>query len=608
MQNKLNIFALPSQTTVLFAIIVTVLIGTLILGSIGSSPVLIWPISLSIVVLSLRSYIGRPEKLQITCKKADNQFLLIKQSIAKFSHDVGLTHIPELYISKKEGSFDVYALGSFRRKYIIMSEISANKWEKQLSNSHEKEIANAGIIHELFHLKNGDDWKLDYARELLRMTFMVMLWGTVCFAGLVSFLQISLPDILHYDFSIFISKIEKTVAVPTELSELFLKKIHSMKTKIRKKLKTINLKLVLHFIVNSFLPFITITSILWLFYLRKLRRTREFYADAGAIMTQKDIHPIYCFLSKVPIKKQTTFHESYSKPQGLMQRIKELISNHPDFIRRKHAWINPVYIYDDPIDTALLIGIFSVIMDIIILSPLSIPYFYENPMLFSMLASLVLIGIRLIPYIVLGEPVNKNIFVMVGIFTLLRLIVTFLILSYLTILFFTSPEYLSDMLSTAVASFSRYAGSSNKGLGIDINEFISQAIYFNLPQPFIISVVTISFLMAIGFVFRKVLRWYNFPTKNNNVSFVLYVCIFFMCMASSSVLTLITSVFLDTTKNLFLWGTIFCISFFFGIILIVCDRLFSDTCPKCNHINSGHYYLGKVCLNCKTKFNSWLLT
>ena len=59
---KLDIFALPNQTTILFGSIVLVLLGTILGGSIGQSPVVIWPLALGLTLLPLRAFLARPER------------------------------------------------------------------------------------------------------------------------------------------------------------------------------------------------------------------------------------------------------------------------------------------------------------------------------------------------------------------------------------------------------------------------------------------------------------------------------------------------------------------------------------------------------------------
>ena len=52
---KLNVFALPNQTTILFGVIVVVLLGAMFAGSIGSSPIIVWPLALALLFLPLRA-------------------------------------------------------------------------------------------------------------------------------------------------------------------------------------------------------------------------------------------------------------------------------------------------------------------------------------------------------------------------------------------------------------------------------------------------------------------------------------------------------------------------------------------------------------------------
>ena len=62
-------------------------------------------------------------------------------------------------------------------------------------------VAQARLIHELYHFKNGDNWKMGYSKALLRTTFLFMAWMMVFFMGYILLIMVAIEDIFSSDFS-----------------------------------------------------------------------------------------------------------------------------------------------------------------------------------------------------------------------------------------------------------------------------------------------------------------------------------------------------------------------------------------------------------------------
>jgi hypothetical protein len=64
----------------------------------------------------------------------------------------------------------------------------------------------AKLLHELYHFKTGDYWQMGYARELLRLTFLVMLWAFAFALGYGILLLMAKPEIMRLQPKLCLNK------------------------------------------------------------------------------------------------------------------------------------------------------------------------------------------------------------------------------------------------------------------------------------------------------------------------------------------------------------------------------------------------------------------
>lgn len=69
--SKIDLRDFPNQTAVSFWIIVLVLLGVMVAGAIGPSPILMWPTTLTILILPVRALLAWPD--QEIKKRQDRQ-------------------------------------------------------------------------------------------------------------------------------------------------------------------------------------------------------------------------------------------------------------------------------------------------------------------------------------------------------------------------------------------------------------------------------------------------------------------------------------------------------------------------------------------------------
>jgi len=600
---KINVFALPSQTSLLLFIIVTVIIGAIIAGSFGQSPILIWPLAFGLIFLSLRSFLSSPDNIKNKSIKAGDDFLVLKQEIIKLSNKIKLKSIPQLLIGTENS--DIKVFGSFRRRYLLIPPKKALEWQKELNNPDKQSIIQASLIHELYHIKTGDYWKTEYAKNLLISSFLFMLWAIFVLSGLIVFLQLITPDFIQFDFSIIIEKISK---FSPELANIFLNKIDQLKKLVQERYKTTNFFLVLHFTVNSLLPFIIVGFILWKLYLKKMLRMRELYADAGVVNTQKDILPIYSSITRIPFNILKKYPPVIINPKStIWNKLKALNKNHPDKTRRTNSLINPNHIFDDWFDMAILVGSLVLILDIVLLGPLTMLYIGFMPMHFPTLACLIIISISLLPYIVQNKPIFKELCKLLAFIEGLRLVLLIILIGSMIIRLFVSPEDLNNMLSIAVASTSRFAGFSDNLGYDDLTGFLIQAIIFNIPQPFIMFVVLLMSLIFSAFITRRIFTWYSFPQAEKYLLKIVYIFFGINFLIVSYIMIPITTILLQTNYNIPMFFIVFIITIICGAMFVYYNNKYACYCPECKYKINGNYYIGKKCDSCDKLLHSWLI-
>ncbi len=166
--STLNIFALPNQTTILFLIIVSVILAIFITASVGGSLFPTWPLALALLILPWRSFFATPGKVLNSKHRLyqDQAFTLLKKELEVLSQKIALRRIPKLVLWNERDV--IQADGSFRHWFIIIGLKEALGLEQRLDDPKEKDNARAILLHELYHLKTGDTWQLNYTNHFVR--------------------------------------------------------------------------------------------------------------------------------------------------------------------------------------------------------------------------------------------------------------------------------------------------------------------------------------------------------------------------------------------------------------------------------------------------------
>lgn len=624
---KPNIFALPNQTTILFGLIVTVLLGAMIIGSLGRSPIPVWPLTVGLLILSWRAFLRHPE-IETAREKVltdEDEFPLLQQTFVRLAEKIELSRTPALVIKPEDG---MRTFGTFRRWYIVVGRNEAQYIQEALKDPNAALFAEAELIHELYHFKTGDNWQMNYARQLLRYTFLLLGWAILFFLGFGLLLVVAAPDILRLNPSELFTQIEGlSPEMQLMLAQIFPSA--SEMEEVRSRAAEVNLGLVLNFVLSAFLPFVLIGGIAWAFYWPKLWRLREVYADAGVVRTQGVIMPQLAALSSsVPIDNLKQYIRTIQQASeaslicSLKRAIKEwrywlrhLRKEHYDTATRIDHIMNPIRVFGCWFDMAVLVGSLVLLLDILLASPLTLLYIGSWPMHFTTVVIFAVVSLGLIPELVLGRSgwsyMLKAIIAIVG----LRLIWVLLTLGLLVTLFILAPAILDEMLAAAVAGVARYAGYSADLFFDDLGTFIVQASVLNLAQVFIIFLILVFFLAGVILLIRRLLTWYSFDETEERLMKVAYTIIGVGCFGLFfTVLPLVTAALLEPANLL---NPVVAIMIVLGLVVtavasllfLYADRRYAGHCPQCHKPITGPFTLGKRCSSaeCDELLHCWLI-
>jgi Zn-dependent protease with chaperone function len=178
---KLNIFALPSQTSLLFLIIVVVLGIPVLLSGSSSSFLLLPVLPAGVALLTLWEFLRQPDvqrrRWRMEELPAEHDWL--RDWIGHLAQQAELQQLPHLLVA--HGPLGApFAFGTWRRHYLafpawLLPEMAASV---RRTHSDDPAAVEAVLRHELAHFANQDVWLASFSRSLLKMTviFMAANW------------------------------------------------------------------------------------------------------------------------------------------------------------------------------------------------------------------------------------------------------------------------------------------------------------------------------------------------------------------------------------------------------------------------------------------------
>lgn len=178
---KLDIFALPAQTSLLFFIIVVVLGIPVLLSGSKSSFLLLPVLPVGVALLTLWEFLRQPDVQQQRWRMAalPAGYGWLRDWIGRLAQEAGLRQPPQLLIA--HGPLGApFAFGTWRRRFLAFPAWLLPEMATAVRRSHGDDPAavEAVLRHELAHFVNQDVWLASFSRSLLKMTvvFMAANW------------------------------------------------------------------------------------------------------------------------------------------------------------------------------------------------------------------------------------------------------------------------------------------------------------------------------------------------------------------------------------------------------------------------------------------------
>ena len=553
----------------------------------------------------------------------------MRQVITDLAAEIGLRHSPKLAVCPPDAHRDLkqpYALGSFHHWFIAVDYQVALDIQQNLQDPDNAPVAQARLVHELYHFKSGDYWQLGYAGELLRLTFLFMAWALVFLLGFGFLLLVVAPDFVQLDFS---EVLDQVAFLTPEARQTILALMPSPADmqQVREKAAGLNWPLVLNFVAGAILPFIVIGGVLWGLYWPKLWRTRELYADAGVSKVQGKVTPFISALTKIPlsilqqyalvpvnpISFQAEKRNFWHRISGWIRCGGELFRKHPDPAKRIACINDPARVFDSWFVTASLVGSLTLLLDGLLSGTLTLIHIGRWPMHFSTLTVFIVVSLNLIHPLVLGRSVWPDIVRICLVVVGMRLAWVLLTLGGLIVLLIFAPGFLSNLLAEIVASVAHYAGFSDEIYVKDLPGFIMEASILNLAQVVIQFVVLLIALSLISLLVRRLLTWHSFAQADRWLMRIAYSIIAMATVfLALTVLPLMTTALLQSAdlanpSGIAIGCLVSLISATGMGLFVYADHRFSRRCPDCGVSLSTPFALGQSCVGCGRVLHTWLM-
>ncbi len=483
-QKKLSVplYRLPGQTEAIYWIIILSISATAFASMIGDSPTRMGPIILTLFLLPIYTILSWPDK-EIKREDKEMRASLQEQGILAFlqthltelASECGYRRPIHLIISSKPN--EARAFGSWRRHYVLLGGNIAEKLYHDALLPNQQDKAKAVLMHEIGHLLHKDVQRISFTRELLRSCFVVLMWWALVLVGWLTLSFRLLPAFLALD----LAKVPNIDPLLLQSGQVVLDWFTpELRAEMVQKAQEISLLLVVDFIVQSFLPIIAVSFVLWLFYWRQMVRMQEYYADSLARYHLSNEKILLNAYGRYPAWFKPA--SKTSTPESHFSRWKNTIANansqlfsfvarqsyrpnfrwlalHPSYKERYETLNNPLILNQNWCSQAIVAGVLLVAMGNFLISPMISYYLMDFPAHALTIIIFVLLSTWVLPLLVSHQPIKKILIKTVG--TTLAIYFGWLLLNILLliVLVVSAPQLLIQMLNFLVFAMARVSSS-----------------------------------------------------------------------------------------------------------------------------------------------------
>lgn len=634
-----NIFALPSQTTILATILVAVMFATMA-GISANAPIAVfWPLTISLLALSLRELLAWPERelRKLKAYPAEAHHSIVQRRIGELATFLNLKRPPQLWLVPDP--FQAQALGPLYRRYLLVGTSVADNMAEKLADPSLASMVDALLLHELAHFQHGDNVRIGYTRALLRTGGFLIGWAALFLVGWILLLIVAQRDIFSIS-PLELADRSELLMPDIGLRKIVLTSLPSVEEwqQAREKAGRINLNLVLLYVVGNTFPVAMGSGMFLVVLWRKLLRTREYYADAVAVHLQGTITP----LLRMPIRLFSQRLAISSKPDtSWLVRRRDLVAKwlqaigrqkkattrstailerafatHPTPEQLETALKDPATIYDGWAKSGWLFGFAILAFEQLMMGTSAFFYFSEWPMHMLVVPAFLLVSLTLMVRVALNGVTLRDTFkIMVVILTPHTILLLF-ILAGLWFTVLVAPTRLASFFDSAASFFAGFTGILPKELLSDpatMSTLILQATAANLIQPPIMLMLAVAALELTRRLIARTLTWYGHFNAVQDWKRCIYRLVGLLTLAlAGGILVPATDLALLRFEKLAqpLHLALFIVGITSGVIVAVWfinqDRRYARRCPHCAELVSGNYSFGQRCPSCAALLNPWL--
>jgi hypothetical protein len=619
---KLNIFALPSRTTILFILIVLVVLLPILASLVEDTPLCEPFIVFWMLLLPLRSFLRRPDQEIRRGKMTDlaPQFPTLARHLGDLAEQVGLTRKPHLLLSNEQGA-GLHTFGSFTRHYLVIPANRAPGFQADLE-SHDRDRrqgAEAILLHELSHFANRDIVPTFFSRSLL--------WVTVGFMSLS--LLTTLPNPFLYNT--LVTFFDFSTLWPPEV----LGVIQTTNPEIAQAL--INPPQVgpatweryVLFVFTAHWPLIAGSLFLLVFFWRALLRTRELYADAWVAKWQGTGHIIRQEILREAVRKMVQPVPSFPLlPARIRQRVGffflkltsnrwpfPLLATHPDRKTREKCLEHPAGVYGSDLAIAMTAGVTVVLLNLTLGSLFLSRYLRGPNATIPFIVGFTILSLSMLPSLCAftgtSARLRRRIIGLTLIFNGIKLIPQYALGLAVAATVIADPQAIELAAYTLVG----IGGETLLPLGVPVSFVIEvfvlrPAILFT----FIMPLTLFLFLMLDARLKRAALTWYGAPVIQKHpvalfwgLTGWLALVLWFIVLPFYNVATVPTAHTLLDPLTLVQMALTLLISAIVVALFATIHHRYAGHCPKCGDPIPGPYQLGMICPYCGELLHPWLL-
>lgn len=612
---RLNVFALPTRTTLLFVMILVVILLPMAAAMVEDTPLPEWLLVGLLTLLPLRHFLRQPgEEQRRHQPNLARDYPSLAAALQNASANVGVRPAPRLIVSRQaRGS--AYTSGTFTRRVLVVPAEQAAELEVALAspNAARREAACAVLLHELSHFANRDVALVIFSQGLLWVTIGVMSISLVV-SLLTPWLYSSTIRFYHFDallppaFFDTLGQLAPDVAAAVRQPPQV-----SASTWLR----------YLAFTLSAHWPLIAGAIVLYLLYWLRLVQTRELYADARVVQWQRTTWYVVDRITWGLFEAPPSNHGAGVK--GLAQRRpfaplvawwRRRLADHPDPQTRLRCLREPQRIYGSEWSIGLTAGVAVVTLNLALASLFFSRYVRGPNATLPFVLGFVVMSLSLLPYQCVGGATGREFWGkacrIVALFTIIKLIPQSIAGGLVSVAVVVSPRLIDEAAYGLVGA----TGEGLPSLGIEpfwiVEMFVLRpAILFTVVMP----LTLLGWLWLDSRLKGWLLACYAAPFWARRSVLIFWLATLWLAGVLAFVVLPFYNVATAPTAHSLLDPLVFLpmlatVAASLGAVALLAAlaRRYAYRCPSCGGVVRRPYQLGLRCPQCDAELNPWLAT